>query len=80
MYPIFLTETSDIVGEANSGQDILVVLPGQEMTNYFTPPLVLARLGLVTDNTLNAVTKIPLFWNRLRCAILVLRKLPSTQP
>jgi chitin synthase len=43
---------SDIVGESSNGQDTLDALAGQDLTNYFPPPLILACPGLVSDPTL----------------------------
>ena len=43
---------SDIVGEASNGQDTLDILAGQDLTDYFPPPLALACPDLVTDTTL----------------------------
>ncbi|THH29875.1 hypothetical protein EUX98_g4302 [Antrodiella citrinella] len=40
---------SDITGIASNGADTLEALAGQDLTDYFPPPLVLACPGLVSD-------------------------------
>jgi chitin synthase len=43
---------SDIQGESSNAQDTLDALAGQDLTDYFPPPLVLGCPSLVTDATL----------------------------
>jgi chitin synthase len=43
---------SDISGEPSNAQDTLEALAGQDLTNYFPPPLVLGCTSLVKDATL----------------------------
>ena len=43
---------SDISGEPSNAQDTLDALAGQDLTNYFPPPLVLGCPSLVTDASL----------------------------
>ncbi|KAI0089361.1 chitin synthase [Irpex rosettiformis] len=43
---------SDISGIASNGADILPELAGQDLTDYFPPPLVLACSGLVNDGSI----------------------------
>jgi len=47
-----LRQHSDISGEVSNAQDTLDALAGQDLTNYFPPPLVLGCPSLVTDATL----------------------------
>ena len=43
---------SDISGEPSNSQDTLEALAGQDLTNYFPPPLVLGCPSLVTETNL----------------------------
>ncbi|KAH8118887.1 chitin synthase [Phellopilus nigrolimitatus] len=44
---------SDITGESSNGADVLDEFAGQDMTDYFPPPLVLACSGVVSDSTIS---------------------------
>ncbi|KAI6101709.1 glycosyltransferase family 2 protein [Pisolithus croceorrhizus] len=48
---------SDISGEASNAQSNLDMLVGQDLTDYFPPPLVLACNGLVTEGSLELTYK-----------------------
>ncbi|KAH7916607.1 glycosyltransferase family 2 protein [Hygrophoropsis aurantiaca] len=48
---------SDIVGQPSNGADTLDAMAGQDLTYYFTPPLVSACAGLVTDQTVKLTVK-----------------------
>ncbi|KAH9965963.1 glycosyltransferase family 2 protein [Russula dissimulans] len=47
-----LRQHSDISGEVSNSQDTLEALAGQDLTDYFPPPLVLGCPSLVTDASL----------------------------
>ncbi|KAG6332690.1 hypothetical protein ID866_6397 [Astraeus odoratus] len=48
---------SDISGVASNAQSNLDLLVGQDLTNYFPPPLALACAGLVSDGSLELTYK-----------------------
>lgn len=48
---------SDIAGEPSNSEAILEQVAGQDLTDYFPPPLSLACQGLVSDNTLELTFK-----------------------